>query len=64
MKACPCPGKQKYTCTNCGRKICTWHSAESPVSVDGAVHLVTVCHPKCDAAWWADLDAPAVGGAA
>lgn len=49
-----CGGKheQVLPCTNCGRKICRWHRGLSPVSVDGIVRLVPVCHPECDSEFW------------
>ena len=44
---------KRLVCTNCGRSICEWHSAASPVAVDGTVRLVTVCHPApCDGPFW------------
>lgn len=39
-------------CTNCGRTVCIWHSALSPVSVDGQVRMVPVCYPPCDSPFW------------
>ena len=48
----PVPAR-RLVCTNCGRSICEWHSAASPVAVDGTVRLVTVCHPApCDGPFW------------
>lgn len=41
-----------FCCTDCGRMICEWHRALSPVAVDGEVVLVPVCHPSCDAKAW------------
>ena len=42
----------KLTCTNCGRELCGWHSAGSPVCVDDQVTLVPVCFPACDSEFW------------
>lgn len=39
-------------CTNCGRALCRWHRAQSPIDVDGVIALVPVCHPRCDSPWW------------
>jgi hypothetical protein len=35
-------------CTDCGRVLCAWHSAGSPVQVDDAVVLAPICYPSCE----------------
>ena len=47
-----CFRAQKLTCTNCGRELCGWHSAGSPVSINDQVVLVPVCFPPCNGAFW------------
>jgi hypothetical protein len=51
-----CGREKKHTCTSCGRTLCAWHSAGSPVSVDGEIHFVTVCLPICTSPWWQMLE--------
>lgn len=35
-------------CTDCGRVLCAWHSAGSPVQVEGVVVLAPICFPSCE----------------
>jgi hypothetical protein len=51
---CCCRREHATICTSCGRALCGWHSALSPVMVDEAVQLVPVCMPICNSTWWLD----------